>query len=277
MGSGTDLGALTGAQNCSLGMLAGLGCKLINYPLLSWKISVQQGLGVSMNPAVVYRGLPMAMMNLGGTTAVQFGTTGFFQKMMKKVSNDKDTVEMSGAFLGGLASGVPCSVWELIMIQQSRFGGSIPATLTRILSDHGVPSGLGRGITMTLGRESLFTMAMLGVTPQIQRKLVESKALEDENQALAVGALTGATLSATLTHPLDTIKTCLQGDLKRIKYTNVVDTGTALAGEYGVIQGLFKGLSLRIGLIATSFFLINKFKGILAPNLYPDVMGQEEE
>jgi hypothetical protein len=30
---------------------------------------------VSLNPAVVYRGLPMAMLNLGGTTAVQFGST----------------------------------------------------------------------------------------------------------------------------------------------------------------------------------------------------------
>lgn len=270
MGGGTDLGKLSGGQNCALGMLAGLGCKMINYPLLSWKNSVQQGLGVSFNPSVVYRGLPMAMMNLGGTTAVQFGTTGFFQRGMKQVSDDKDVVEVSGAFLGGLASGIPCSIWELTMIQQQRFGGSIVSTPIRIVTDHGLVGGLGRGITMTLGRESLFTMAMLGVTPQIQRKLVESGKLGDKNQALAVGALTGATFSATLTHPLDTIKTCLQGDLARTKYTNVMGTGQSLAAEYGVVQGLFKGLSFRISLIATSFFLINKFKEELCPVIFPD-------
>ena len=124
MGGGADLAKLNGEQNCGLGMVAGCCCKAINYPLLSWKNSVQQGLGVSLNPAVVYRGLPMAMLNLGGTTAVQFGTTGFFQRALGSVAS-KDDAEMGGAFLGGLASGVPCSVWELTMIQQQRFGGGL--------------------------------------------------------------------------------------------------------------------------------------------------------
>jgi solute carrier family 25 carnitine/acylcarnitine transporter 20/29 len=263
-----DLAKLSGGQNCVLGMVAGMACKSINYPLLSWKNSVQQGLGVSFNPAVVYRGLPMAMLNLGGTTAVQFGTTGFFQRGLAK-GCDKDTAEMGGAFLGGLASGVPCSVWELTMIQQQRFGGSIVSTPARILGAFG-GAGLLRGLTMTLGRESLFTMAMLGITPQIQRKLVESSGTE-KHTALAAGALTGAIFSATLTHPMDTIKTCLQGDLERSKFKTVTTTGQLLVAENGV-TGLFKGLSFRISLIATTFFLINNFKQALGPVLYPEIL-----
>ena len=79
MGGGSDLGSLSPGENCVLGITSGMLCKSMNYPLLSWKNTVQQGLPISFNPAVVYRGLPMAMLNL--TTTVQFGATGFFQKV----------------------------------------------------------------------------------------------------------------------------------------------------------------------------------------------------
>ena len=63
------------------------------------------------------------------------------------------------------------------------------------------------------------------------------------------------------------------GDLGQVKYTNIMSTGRLLASEYGVMQGLFKGLSFRISLIATTFFLINNFKQAIGPVLYPDVLG----
>ena len=109
MGGGSALERLTAMQNLSLGMIAGVGTKMMNYPLLSTKNAVQQGLPVSFNPKVVYRGLPMACLNLGGTTAVQFWFTGFFQKLLP--GN-----EIGAAFLGGVFSGIPCSLWELTMM-----------------------------------------------------------------------------------------------------------------------------------------------------------------
>ena len=117
--------------------------------------------------------------------------------------------QVGGAFLGGLASGVPCSIWELIMIQQQRFGGSLLGTPLRIASEYGA-QGIFRGVTTTCGRESMFTMAMLGITPVIQHNLVTGPYQLEKNTALAAGALTGACFAATLTHPLDTIKTCMQ-------------------------------------------------------------------
>lgn len=66
----------------SLGMSAGVCCKAINYPLLVFKNNTQQGLPLSFNPRIVYRGLPMACLNLGGTTGIQFWFTGFFQKFL---------------------------------------------------------------------------------------------------------------------------------------------------------------------------------------------------
>mmetsp|Transcript_20689 Transcript_20689/g.42021 ORF Transcript_20689/g.42021 Transcript_20689/m.42021 type:complete len:275 (+) Transcript_20689:83-907(+) len=269
-GGGDSLQRLTATQNLLLGTASGMCTKCCNYPLLSWKNASQQSLPISMNPAVVYRGLPMACLNLGGTTAVQFWAVGFFQKMLagdKKVSSSQ---QMTAAFMGGVASGVPCSLWELTMIQQQRFGGSIISAPMRVAKEHGV-SMLTRGSLMTMGRESLYTMAMLGVTPIMQRELVERFQM-DPSIGLAVGALSGAFFSATVTHPMDTIKTCMQGDVEQKKYTNIRGTGQALVSEFGVAGGLFKGLGWRISLIATTFFLVNKFKQGLV-----DVMFPEEE
>ena len=272
-GSGDSLQKLSSVQNLGLGMLSGVCCKLMNYPLLSTKNAVQQGRSVSFNPSIVYRGLPMACLNLGGTTAVQFFATGFFQKVIAGDKKVTDIQKNAAAFLGGIASGIPCSLWELIMIQQQNAGTSILRTPIQIVNDFGL-GGLARGAIMTMGRESLYTMAMLGVTPTIQKQLSERFQLEG-NLALAAGALSGSFFSATITHPMDTIKTCMQGDLHQKKYTNIRETGKSLAKEYGVAQGLFKGLSWRIGLITTTFFLVNKIKETMAPIVFPFLLEED--
>ena len=86
----------------------------------------------------------------------------------------------------------------------------------RIAQTHGVTT-LFRGLTPTIGREGLYTMAMLGVTPVIKRELAQRSGLEP-NIALAVGSVAGATFAAVATHPLDTIKTCMQGDVEQKKF-----------------------------------------------------------
>lgn len=268
-GGGNELQRLTPVQNLALGLAAGMGTKAMNYPLLNWKNTVQQGLPVSMNPAVVYRGLPMAMMNLGGTTALQFFATGIFQKWLSGGSREKlsKQTEAGAALLGGLFSGIPCSFYELTMIQQQRFGGSIVGTPVRIFKQFGAATLL-RGTTMTMGREGLYLCAMLGFTPIIQRELIETYNME-KSIALGLGSIATAFISATLSHPMDTIKTCMQGDCGKVKYGTVTATARSLMSEYGVAKGLFKGLSWRIALIATTFFGVNMLKSALAPVLFP--------
>lgn len=210
-GSGNELQRLTSIENLFLGLAAGMGTKAINYPLLHWKNRSQQGLPISINPGVVYRGLPMAMLNLGGTTAVQFGLTGFFQKLFTAGSADKTLskeMEMASSFSAGLLSGIPCSMYELIMNQQQKFGGSIVGNLRRIVNELG-PKIMFRGTITTMGRESLYTMGMLGGTPIVQRILMDKYNI-DKSYALAGGSLIGATTSVVLTHPIDTIKVGLK-------------------------------------------------------------------
>jgi len=205
----------------------------------------------------------------------QFASMGFFAKRLREAGCSQQQTQMGGAFLGGLVSGIPCSMWELTMIQQQRFGGSIASTPVRVMKEYGT-TGLFRGMSMTMGRECLFTLAMLGVTPAIQKQLVEGSYKMDSNSALATGALVGSFFAATVSHPMDTIKTCMQGDLDRKKYTSVTKTGKALADEYGTARGLFKGLSFRIVLIATTFFLVNTFKEQMLPVMFPHAAKKED-
>ena len=91
------------------------------------------------------------------------------------------------------------------------------------------------------------------------------------------GALGGGVIVASLSHPMDTIKTCMQGDLPRAKYAGVLATGRAIAAEHGVATGLFKGLAFRIALISTTFFLVNTFKQQTVPLLFPHAVQDEPE
>jgi len=147
-------------------------------------------------------------------------------------------------------------------------------TPLNLIQTHGV-SALARGMVSSMGRESLFTMAMLGICPVLQREFMHRYSMPEQT-ALASGALCASLFSATLTHPLDTIKTCMQGDVAQQRYTTMKKTGELLVAEHGVGKGLFKGLSFRIGLITTSFFLVNQWKQVLAPNLSVLSQGLED-
>jgi len=53
-------------------------------------------------------------------------------------------------------------------------------------------------------------------------------------------------------------------------------TGRSLAAEYGIVQGLFKGLFFRISLISTTFFLVNTIKQrITGPLMFPNAYQQK--
>ena len=125
---------------------------------------------------------------------------------------------------------------------------------------------------MTLGRESIYTLAMLGVTPSIQELLVHNFNLSESN-GLIVGALSGSFFAVTLTHPMDTIKTCMQGDVGMQRYQGVIHTAKHLKQEFGMAKGLYKGYTWRLGLVSTTFFLVNKIKETIAPIAFPASCG----
>ena len=152
------------------------------------------------------------------------------------------------------------------ILGQRRFGGSTLGTPARIVQEYGA-SSLSRGATMTMGREAMFTMSMLGVTPLIQQKLVESSGWE-RNTALAAGSLSGALLAGVITHPMDTIKTCMQGDIEGVTYGSLTQTAKTVYSESGV-AGFYRGVQWRTSRLICLVGIINLIKEPVAKVMYP--------
>eukprot|EP01035_Chromulina_nebulosa_P022528 gene22528-29172_t len=72
---------------------------------------------------------------------------------------------------------------------------------------------------MTIARDSIYVMGMLGVTPFVQdqlQKRYNMSLITSSFYASIIGGIFGALPS----HPFDIIKTCMQGDLHQGLYKN---------------------------------------------------------
>ena len=243
---------LTDAQNALLGVAAGAIEAASTQPLTYTKNCIQQKVRVSLDPRIMYRGTPASMLADGTLIGAQFWVCGFLQKLIVK-GNPRDLTfaeEVGSAYLAGFASGVPCTVLELTMIQQQRFGGTLPGTLRRLYERNGL-SGLFRGFIPASQREAFFAVGYLGLSPRVER-VCDSLEMSP-TAGVAAGSIASGVLCAALTHPFDTCKSIIQGDLE---CGGLSATARALYAENG-IQGFFRGYPARAAMICCCFFIFN--------------------
>jgi len=250
-----------------VGASAGVIEVVMLQPILYWKNAAQQGLPLSMDPRKLYRGLTMSVINMATLTGLQFPLTGAVSKAI--TGGDprplSDGEKVGAAFVGGFLSGFACGPFEFTMIQQQRYGGSLLGTPARIVSSFGA-GAMGRGLTMSCGREGIYTAGVLGTCPVFTKKLEERGW---SNKTAKMGASIGAgVLSASLSHPMDTIKTCLQGDIERKKFTTNVGTFKTLMSEAGA-SAFFRGWSFRTGRMILAIGIMNECKLQLSPLFFP--------
>ena len=235
-------------------------------PMLYCKNAVQQGLPLTLNPLVLYRGISVSVKNMAILTGVQFPLTGAVASAItggedRELSKGEKVVS---GFAGGVLSGFVCAPMELIMIQQQRHGTSLVGATSRILAEG--PSTLFRGLATSCGREGLFCAGYLGMGPVFAQTLKERHAA-DPKLADFAGAVGAGMIAATLSHPLDTAKTCMQGDIERTKFGDMPQTFRTLAAEgFGTF---FKGWSIRTGRMICAIWLIGQVKDFLSPLLFP--------
>ena len=181
--------------------------------MLYCKNATQQGLPIFVSPLTYYRGLTMSITNMAVLSAIQFPLTGIAQGFFTGgVARKLRPEEAVGAgFIGGFLSGVACAPMELLLIQQQRFGTSLFETPARIVAATGA-TGLFRGFFMSCGREGLFTAGYMGIAPSIGNALKEQG--HDPYVAKMGGSVASGIIAASSSHPFETIKMCMQGDLK---------------------------------------------------------------
>lgn len=254
-------------ENGLVGVAAGIIEVCLLQPILYWKNAAQQGMPFTVNPRLVYRGLSTSVANMAVLTGLQFPLTGLVTKAITGgETRDLSNVETIGAaFAGGVLSGFACGPMELVMIQQQRFGGSIVAAPARIVSTFGLFS-LGRGTTMSCGREGMYTAGVLGMCPVFMKSLEDNGIPHATAKVLApIGA---GVIAATVSHPMDTIKSCVQGDLEYAKYKSQLHTASALHAEAGISR-FFTGWSYRTGRMILAVGIMNECKLRLSPLFFP--------
>lgn len=137
-----------------------------------------------------------------------------------------------------------------------------------------------RGLLPSCVREGFWTLAYLGLGPVLALRLQK-----DYNfsvwQAKAGGSVIGGIFAATISHPSDTIKTCMQGDLGSKTYTGIAGTAkrlitqSTLDGGYGV-ERFFSGLQWRIARSICSIFVIMELMERISPVLYPEILTGDD-
>lgn len=263
---------LTDAQNALLGVAAGAIEAASTQPLTYAKNCIQQKVRVSLDPRIMYRGTPASMLADGTLIGAQFWVCGFLQKQIVRGTPRDLTFaeEVGSAYLAGFASGVPCTVLELTMIQQQRHGGSFFGTLRRLHAHNGL-SGLFRGFVPSSQREAFFAVGYLGLSPRVER-VCDSMDMSP-TASVAAGSIISGVLCAAITHPFDTCKSIIQGDLAT---GGLSATARSLYRENG-IQGFFLGYPARAAMICCCFFIFNETKLRLGVVLFPERLLDKED
>ncbi|GMH67498.1 hypothetical protein TrLO_g1648 [Triparma laevis f. longispina] len=255
-------------QNATVGATVGVIEVLVLQPFNYCKNMLQQGMPIEMNPAKMYRGVASNAVNMGGCTMIQFAVGGALKGALH---TDKSKPMSKSQEMGaGLGAGMVSAMWgtplELIMIQQQRKGGSTPQTLKNMVSG----SHLTRGFLGCAIREGLWCVGYMSIPPIIRREFRSAKPdiFDTDDKARIPASLLGGAFACYLTQPVDTIKTCMQGDVERKTYKNFVDTGKVIYREVG-FTGFYRGATFRYGRMVCAVFMMDKLASVIGPAMYP--------
>lgn len=127
--------------------------------------------------------------------------------------------------------------------------------------------GLFRGFWTACGREGLFTAGYMGVGPAFTSDYKTRFGMGDNSAKLA-GSISAGICAATLSHPLDTIKTCMQGDVKRETFGSMTQTASKLYAEGGPTV-FFRGFHWRTGRMCCAITLMGELRNQVSPILFP--------
>jgi len=255
-------------ENATVGMCAGAIEVATLQPLNYFKNMVQQGLPVEYDPRKLYRGVGANIINMGSCTMIQFSCGGAAKKAIigSETRPLKAYEEMGAGVFAGVMSAFVGSPLELIMIQQQRKGGSTLKTIGNIAN----PSTIGRGFIGTAVREGLWTCGYLAIPPIIRKQLRESfpSTFDSDAKARVPASLMGGFFGCYMTHPFDTIKTCMQGDVENKKFKGLIQTARVVYGENG-ITGFYRGATLRYARMVIAVGMLDALGSAIGPVLYP--------
>ncbi|CAE8588295.1 unnamed protein product [Polarella glacialis] len=262
---------LSEAENAALGAIGGWADVTLLQATNYWKNAAQQGLPFETNPKVLYRGYLANVLNNASCLMMQFALTGYIQKLITLGEDRKLTAteKCGAAFTAGYTTGFVCGPIELAVIQQQRKGGSLVDISKNLLK--GGPSVITRGTFGICLRESLYCACFLGLMPVIREKVkvqFPDSIGQSDDRARVAAAFIGGPICTIISHPPDTFKSCMQGDVERVKYGNMKETCAVIVKERGA-AALWAGMPWRMVRQFCAVFIFDKVASDLGPVLFP--------
>ena len=234
--------------NSLIGTIAGVIEVTLLQPLVYFKNTTQQGkLHLTFNPSIIYRGVYMSMFNMSMMTGIQVPLS---RLISTKIFNNNI---LPASIIGGYLSGYFCSPVELIIIQQQKHGYNMIKTSKYIINKYSVLKLL-KGSYSGCFRESIFAFGYLGIAPKVSSYLINERKLSSYYTKL-ICALGLAPITAAISHPFDTIKTCMQSDINGNK--SMKNTAIELYNEGG-IRRFYNGYFWRASKMVGAFFILNE-------------------
>mmetsp|Transcript_13286 Transcript_13286/g.19543 ORF Transcript_13286/g.19543 Transcript_13286/m.19543 type:complete len:268 (+) Transcript_13286:117-920(+) len=256
-------------QNATVGMTCGIIEVLMLQPFNYAKNMAQQKLPIQFNPMVMYRGVGSNCVNMGSCTMIQFVMGGKLKQMILKGDDRrlKPWEEMMVGLTAGSVSALAGSPLELVMTQQQRKGKNTVATMQTIAT----PNNFFRGFVGCAIREALWTCGYLSIPLIARGYLMQTypTIFDSTDKARVPSCLLGGMFACYLSQPVDTIKTCMQGDIERQTYRGFNHTAGLIWKEDG-IRGFYRGATFRFGRMAIAVTILDTLREYVSPLMYPN-------
>jgi len=266
-------------ENCAIGLICGVADTTLLQSCNYWKNANQQGLPFTLDPRVLYRGYTVNTLNNGLCVMYQFYANGIIQRMITGGADRPlgDGEKILAGMASGASSGILCGPMELIMIQQQRKGGGLVGTAIDMVKAG--PATFFRGTLAMMAREGIYAGGFLGLMPVVRRTIRETfpdSVGKTEDSARMAAAFVAGPICGIASHPPDTIKTCLQGDIEGTVYKTYGQTYSKIVSEKGV-AALWSGYPWRLFRQCVALMLFDKIASEGAPMLFPHAFPEKQK
>jgi len=241
-----------------VGAIGGATETTIQMPLLTWKFTRQEGRPLPTNLAGWYRGIFAQVMSIAPITAVQVMVNGLLERLIAGKREPTDSERIYCSMGAGIVSALIYSPADLVTIQQQRRAKPLAETARLVMKQYGLYSGIYKGFIACAIREGIYTCGYLGLAPVFSNGLKQRYQGSGYNVVglYILGSISAALIAATITHPVDTVKTCVQADLDKKLYLNTRDAFVKLYQQSG-FRVFFKGYLARTLRLCGAFFIIS--------------------
>lgn len=276
--------SLSPVENLIAGAIGGALEISIQMPILTYKLCVQEGRALPTTVEGWYRGVVAQAGTVAPMTALQLVVHGLLLSIMMsgddKIRGPTTKETLLSAAGAGFVSATIYSPVDLITIQQQKLKHAHPMQTLQFVfkkchnQSKSVLCGLYRGYAACAIRGSIYTTGYLGLAPIFTSRLRtdSSSPFYGTHLATAAGACISGILSAVVSHPFDTAKTCLQSEIVGQRYQSTLQT-ILLRFRIGGLTSLYKGLAPRLIRNCGAFFVVNSVRELA---IHLKMMSDEE-